>query len=337
MYNADSLLMKMPFWWYEDLNYIERRRLRRVVLANYNADKKNISALVDIVIETIKCKKKAKQIVEHILFTEKVNNSKFHHRFIQTKENEIAHKLKAKLDLKFQNCFDNLQYILFARMAKNCEEKEVLEKMKIAGEYFNTLEYKTALSSYIPEEIEKLCPVSIFGIDQHFCPIIWYGLNHLANNSMQMLKHFKEEDVLQHFQRNLKLLDNIKCRISRLVEMPITQHIIIIDVNGISFSKAISHRQCVVNIFELVRFYPLSISNIYIINAGFFFRAIWNVVQTYLNKEDRDNITICDFDFLPVLTKQIDIEQISFEIGGKCPQKMISGKAYIHGIYNGIN
>ena len=81
------------------------------------------------------------------------------------------------------------------------------------------MEYKTALSSNFPKEIEKLCPVYIFGIDQYFCPMIWYGLNHLAENSAKILKHFNEDHVIQHFQRNLKLLDNIKARISSLVEV----------------------------------------------------------------------------------------------------------------------
>ena len=68
--------------------------------------------------------------------------------------------------------------------------------------------------------------------------------------------------------------------------------------------------------------YPLTNTKSYIINAGTFFTALWNLIKNLLSEKVTKAVVVLNEDYMSELTKEIDIENIPECFGGKCKYKL---------------
>jgi hypothetical protein len=63
-------------------------------------------------------------------------------------------------------------------------------------------------------------------------------------------------------------------------------------------------------------YYPERLHRMYMINAPWFFTAIWAIIRPWLDPITADKIQIVGSDYLPVLREEIEDHQIPVDFGG---------------------
>ncbi len=63
--------------------------------------------------------------------------------------------------------------------------------------------------------------------------------------------------------------------------------------------------------------YPETIGKIFILNGGYFFKGIWNVVKIWIDPVTRKKISICTGSGKKELLEDIDEDQLHIDLGGK--------------------
>jgi len=65
-------------------------------------------------------------------------------------------------------------------------------------------------------------------------------------------------------------------------------------------------------------YFPEVLYRLYIINAPFGFKTLWNLISTFLDKATRERIQILGGDFKKILSKVIDKDKLHKDYGGTC-------------------
>lgn len=72
-------------------------------------------------------------------------------------------------------------------------------------------------------------------------------------------------------------------------------------------------------------YYPEMLGNLYIINSGFFFNAVWSIVKSFIDEKTAKKVTILGSDYLKELTKFIDMNNFPKLLGGNCECLTVEG------------
>lgn len=72
-------------------------------------------------------------------------------------------------------------------------------------------------------------------------------------------------------------------------------------------------------------YYPEMLGNMYILNAGFFFSAVWAIAKTFIDEKTAKKITVLGSDYITELKKHIDMNNFPKSLGGNCECKNIKG------------
>jgi hypothetical protein len=65
-------------------------------------------------------------------------------------------------------------------------------------------------------------------------------------------------------------------------------------------------------------FYPETLKKLFLINAPWYFGAIFALVRAFIDADTAEKISIIGNDYMPQLLEYIDEESIPVELGGKC-------------------
>ena len=65
-------------------------------------------------------------------------------------------------------------------------------------------------------------------------------------------------------------------------------------------------------------YYPESLGESFIINAGFVFKCLFTVVKAFLDSKTKSKIKVYGGDYMKPLLERVDIENIPKILGGKC-------------------
>jgi len=72
-------------------------------------------------------------------------------------------------------------------------------------------------------------------------------------------------------------------------------------------------------------YYPEMLGNMYIINAGFFFTAVWAIAKAFIDAKTASKISMLGSNYIIELSKHIDMETFPKILGGKCECPNIKG------------
>ena len=72
-------------------------------------------------------------------------------------------------------------------------------------------------------------------------------------------------------------------------------------------------------------YYPEMLGNMYILNAGFFFSAIWAIAKAFIDEKTAKKVSVLGTDYLTELKKHIDMDNLPKSLGGNCECTNITG------------
>jgi len=171
----------------------------------------------------------------------------------------------------------------------------------------------------VNEEVyQQHMPHSNVGNDKKGNPIYWEETGHISGR-FKIFKNILSEDDLfvRHVRQQEMMVKRMEAQSQRLGRN-IDRQIVIFNLKGLVYSLDPAAMNTFIRTVKLDQvMYPQRLETLYIINAPWFFRAIWAVISPFIDPVTAAKIKILGGDYLKHLTEAIDIEEIPLEWGGK--------------------
>lgn len=185
----------------------------------------------------------------------------------------------------------------------------------------------TILQDFVYEERESflaLYPQGYHKVDKLGRPIY---IQHLGQINMKAMKNVTTEDrmIRFHVQEYERALKYIFPACSKVRGMHISQTLAIMDLKGVGLRHLSGDVKRILSEITTIdqNNYPETLGKTLIINAPTVFRAIWAIVKPMLDPRTLAKIEVCPSDYLPILKKWIDVENIPAYLGGKSSGSLI--------------
>ena len=132
------------------------------------------------------------------------------------------------------------------------------------------------------------------------------------------LKSSTVEKIVTWETRNSELLKNVLSLYSHKGGRHIENFCCIVDLKGFTMSQVTN------DVWKLMKLsnsttadnYPESLGVFFILNAPFYFRAVWNVIKTFVDARTIKKFKILGSSFQGVLHEHVDIDNLPKEYGG---------------------
>jgi hypothetical protein len=164
----------------------------------------------------------------------------------------------------------------------------------------------------------RLCPLTHSGIDRDGCPIYWEQSGPISQVFSDLATHITLDEMVTRHIRNQEIALCRLHHLSKQFNRPIEKQVIVFNLESLSYSldtRSLSVFRRIISCDQ--DFYPERLKHFFVINAPWYFTAIWSVVKPWIDPVTREKMQIIGTDYLPTLLKYIDIEQIPAELGGK--------------------
>jgi len=161
-------------------------------------------------------------------------------------------------------------------------------------------------------------PHSNVGNDKKGNPIYWEETGHISGRFKTFKTVLSEDDLfVRHVRQQELMVKRMEAQSARLGRT-IDRQIVVFNLKNLVYSLDPSAMNVFIRTVKLDQvMYPQRLETLYIINAPWFFRAIWAVISPWIDPVTAAKIRILGGDYLKVLTEAIDIEEIPAEWGGK--------------------
>ncbi len=140
----------------------------------------------------------------------------------------------------------------------------------------------------------------------------------IAESKMSEIKEYFDMDYLlaRHIrQQTIMLLRLNYAQIKH--NKVITKIVVVFDLAGLSRFPDLFALDYVRRVLVMDQaYYPERLETIYLINAPWYFAAIYSLISSFLDPVTAKKVQIIGTDYLPVITQQIDESQIPREMGG---------------------
>lgn len=152
-------------------------------------------------------------------------------------------------------------------------------------------------------------------------------IQHLGQINVKTLKTVTTEErmIRYHVQEYERAIKYIFPACSKVRGYPITQTLAILDLKGVGLrhlSGDVKHILSAITSIDQNN-YPETLGKTLIINAPSVFRAIWAIVKPMLDPRTQAKIEVCPSNYMKVLSKWVDMENIPSYLGGKSQGSLI--------------
>ena len=185
----------------------------------------------------------------------------------------------------------------------------------------------TILEDFVYNERDSflaLYPQGYHKVDKSGRPIY---VQHLGQINLKALKNVTTEErmIKYHVQEYERALKYIFPACSKVRGHYISQTLAILDLKGVGLRHLNGDVKRILSTITTIdqNNYPETLGKTLIINAPAVFRAIWAIVKPMLDPRTQAKIEVCPADYMKVLTKWIDIENIPSYLGGKSNGSLI--------------
>lgn len=162
-------------------------------------------------------------------------------------------------------------------------------------------------------------PFSNLGHSLKGCPIYWEKTGICSTNFHSVNKSISVDGLLIRHIRQQEYVFRERCeRASKYYGKEISKQLLVFDLQGLSYhmdTHAISTFRQTMTIDQA--YYPERLDHLIMINAPWFFTAIYAMLKPFIDPITAEKILIIGHDYLPTLHKFIDESQIPVELGGK--------------------
>lgn len=165
----------------------------------------------------------------------------------------------------------------------------------------------------------RLCPLTHTGVDRDGCPIYWEQSGLISQVFNELATEITLDEMMTRHIRNQEIA---LCRLYHLSKQSnnptaIDKQVIVFNLDSLSYSldtRSLSVFRRIISCDQ--DYYPERLKHFFVINAPWYFTAIWSVVKPWIDPVTREKMQIIGTDYLPTLLKYIDIDQIPAELGG---------------------
>lgn len=175
-------------------------------------------------------------------------------------------------------------------------------------------------------EIKKIYPHGYHNCDNYTRPIYIEIISKCDIDGV--LKLTNEERFKKYYIKEYErsLLYRFNCagiKYNKIVEQSCT----IICAKGLGISILTGKTKKFMRIASDIGqdYYPEMLGNLYIINAGFFFNALWSIAKSFIDEKTAKKVIIIGSDYLKEFEKFIDMNTFPKLLGGKCECSGIEG------------
>eukprot|EP00128_Syssomonas_multiformis_P017703 Colp12_sorted_trinity150504_noHs@25047 len=168
------------------------------------------------------------------------------------------------------------------------------------------------------EEVYKTyMPHANQGVDKHGCPIYWEKTGVISSRFHLIKQELTTDDLVNRHVRQQEIMMRRLEHQSEKAGQLIEKQVIVLDLKDLSYSLD----TCAINTFRKTVHideanYPERLSHLFMINAPWFFTAIWKMITPLLNPVTTDKIKILGSNYLKTLQEYIDLSEIPEELGG---------------------
>jgi hypothetical protein len=140
---------------------------------------------------------------------------------------------------------------------------------------------------------KMLLPHLLHGEDRHGRPIYWERTGKISANYSEVKKQWSVDDLIQMHVRSQEIQELRLEHASRVYGRPVTKSIVVLDLTDINMTpdfQAISYSRRQLQTDQ--NFYPERLHRFFIINAPWFFTAIFALVSPFMDSVTRAKIQI---------------------------------------------
>ena len=137
----------------------------------------------------------------------------------------------------------------------------------------------------------------------------------------ELFKITTEENMVNYYIKQYeRQMKYIFPACSAVVERPVEQSCTILDANGIGIGALIGPIKGFLKLASSIGqdYYPEMLGKMTIVNVGFFFRAIWTLVKSFLDQKTQDKISLLKSNYKEDLLKLVDEDKLPQFFGGTC-------------------
>jgi hypothetical protein len=243
---------------------------------------------------------------------------------LRSEEEKIIEKFKELLmvkDIKYNRIkYDNSYLIRFLRARK-------YDLSKTYEMFLNFLNWRKErnLDTDKPFELVEIDKLKVFyphgfhKVDKIGRPIFIDLLGEVKLD--ETLKITSIEKLIDYqISKQEKLMNEIFPKCSQNVDKYIGETLTIVDVKKLSVKhlnkKFYNFVKMIASISQ--NYYPETLGQMFIINAGFFFKAAWTVCKGFLDKNVRNKIKTLGSDYQKHLFEAVEQENLPNFLGGSC-------------------
>jgi hypothetical protein len=163
----------------------------------------------------------------------------------------------------------------------------------------------------------RLMPHSNMGEDKQGRCCYWEQSGEISSRFTEVIKELTVEDLVIRHVRQQEYMVRRLHDASAVHNKPIEKQIVVFNLANLSYSvdfNAMTTFKRTVAIDEA--YYPERLQHFFMINAPWFFTAIWAMLKPFIDPVTSDKITIVGSDYLDTLREYIDDSQIPEDLGG---------------------
>ena len=167
------------------------------------------------------------------------------------------------------------------------------------------------------EVINELVPHSFSGFCKNGCPIFWEKTGIIAGNIPKLKAKFTMDQMMEQHIRIQAIMGVRRDYISRKLNKPIEQVMIVCDYTDLSFSPDMFGIDYCKQLFTIdEKYYPERLYKTYLINAPWYFTALYALVSPWIDPKTATKIVVLGSDYLDTIREDIDDSEIPVELGG---------------------
>lgn len=175
-------------------------------------------------------------------------------------------------------------------------------------------------------EVKEVYPHGYHNADKYGRPIYIEIISKC--NIDEVLKRSNEERMMKHYIKEYERVlryrfDCCGIKYGKIVEQSCT----ILCANGLGISILTGKVKRFMKLASDIgqNYYPEMLGSMYVINAGFFFSAIWAVAKAFIDEKTAKKVNVLGSDFIKELSKHIDLDSFPKILGGMCECPEIKG------------
>lgn len=244
-------------------------------------------------------------------------------------EADLIPQLKSRLSDDLAAIVSDDQCIRFLR-ARNLDLEKSSAMLTAWWKWWNSPlpgTTDTLPKNVLPDSVEdpkedvytRICPHALIGEDREGRPAYWEKTGIISANFSDLKKCVRDEDEL--IVRHVRMNEINEARLvhqSSKHNKQVSKNIVIFDMNGLNMSPDFMGIRYFRKMLEIDQnYYPERLHRLYLINAPWFFTAIYALVSPWIDPVTAQKIQIIGSDFLPALRESFDDENIPVDLGGK--------------------